>query len=78
MTRALLALVVLGSLAACDSQDEPLPATTVVDQQPQGPSDEEMRPRRPPPIPTGAFSADPNNPNAAPGGWTPTTPAGRL
>jgi hypothetical protein len=72
MTRryALLSLILLGSLSACEKKDEMSP--DAVQQHP--PVDDEKRLKRPPPASSG-MSSDPDNPNGAPGsGRTGTSP----
>jgi hypothetical protein len=62
---ALLALILLGPLAACDKKDDTLSPDAVVNQPPVDP-EEEKRLRRPPPIRSG-IGSDPSNPSGAPG-----------
>jgi hypothetical protein len=64
MTRryALLSLILLGSLSACEKKDETSP--DAVQQQP--PAEDEKRLRRPAPASSG-MSSDPDNPSGAPG-----------
>jgi hypothetical protein len=66
MTRrsALLALLLLGPLAACDEKKEELSPDSV--NQPVDPAMEEKRLKRPPPASSG-MSSDPDNPSGAPG-----------
>jgi hypothetical protein len=65
MTRrsTLLALLLLGPLAACEKKDEMSPESV---NQPVDPAIEEKRLRRPPPASSG-ISSDPDNPSGAPG-----------
>ena len=65
MTRrsTLLALLLLGPLAACEKKDELSPDSV---NQPVDPAIEEKRLRRPPPASSG-ISSDPDNPSGAPG-----------
>ena len=65
MTRrsALLALLMLGPLAACEKQEDMHPESV---NQPVDPTVEEKRLRRPPPASSG-ISSDLDNPNGAPG-----------
>ncbi|MBN9088412.1 MAG: hypothetical protein J0J01_16015 [Reyranella sp.] len=66
MTRrsTLLALLLLGPLAACEKKEEGMPPATV--DQPVDPAQEEKRLRRPPPASSG-IGSDPDNPSGAPG-----------
>jgi hypothetical protein len=66
MTRrsTLLALLLLGPLAACEKKDEMSPDMV---NQPVDPVQEEKRLRRPPPVRSG-IGSDPDNPSGAPGG----------
>ena len=63
---ALLALILLGPLAACEKKDDTLSPDAVVNQPPPDPAEEERRLRRPPPARSG-ISSDPSNPSGAPG-----------
>jgi hypothetical protein len=63
---ALLALLVIGPLAACEKKDDMSPDSVVNQQQPD-PAQEEKRLRRPPPASSG-IGSDPDNPSGAPGG----------
>jgi hypothetical protein len=65
MTRrsTLLALLLLGPLAACEKKEEMSPDSV---NQPLDPAIEEKRLRRPPPASSG-IGSDPDNPAGAPG-----------
>ena len=65
MTRrsTLLALLLLGPLAACEKKSELTPESV---NQPVDPVQEEKRLRRPPPASSG-IGSDPDNPAGAPG-----------
>lgn len=66
MTRrrsTLLALLLLGPLAACDKKEEMSPDAVT---QPVDPAQEEKRLKRPPPA-TSGIGSDPDNPSGAPG-----------
>lgn len=63
---ALLALVLLAPLAACEKKDD-LSPDSVINQPPPDPTQEEKRLRRPPPASSG-INSDPDNPSGAPGG----------
>ena len=63
---ALLALILLGPLSACEKKDEMSP-DSVINQPPPDPTQEEKRLRRPPPASSG-LNSDPDNPSGAPGG----------
>ena len=65
MTRrsTLLALLLLGPLAACEKKTEMTPESV---NQPVDPVQEEKRLRRPPPASSG-IGSDPDNPAGAPG-----------
>jgi hypothetical protein len=62
---ALLALILLGPLSACEKKDDMSP-DSVMNQPPPDPVQEEKRLRRPPPA-TSGIGSDPDNPNGAPG-----------
>jgi len=65
MTRrsTILALLLLGPLAACEKKEEMSPASV---DQPVDPAQEEKRLRRPPPASSG-IGSNPDNPSGAPG-----------
>lgn len=63
---ALLALILLGPLSACEKKDDSSP-DSVMNQPPPDPAQEEKRLRRPPPASSG-INSDPDNPSGAPGG----------
>jgi hypothetical protein len=63
---ALLALILLGPLAACEKKDDTMSPDTVVNQPPPDPAEEERRLRRPEPARSG-IGSDPSNPSGAPG-----------
>jgi len=65
MTRrsTLLALLLLGPLAACEKKEEMSPDSV---NQPVDPALEEKRLKRPPPA-TSGIGSDPDNPSGAPG-----------
>ena len=62
---ALLALILLGPLSACEKKDDMSP-DSVVNQPSPDPVAEEKRLRRPPPA-TSGIGSDPYNPSGAPG-----------
>jgi hypothetical protein len=64
---ALLALILLGPLSACEKKDDTMAPDSVVNQPPPDPAEEEKRLRRPPPASSG-LNSDPDNPSGAPGG----------
>jgi len=64
---ALLALILLGPLAACEKKDDALSPNAVTNQPPPDPAEDDKRLRRPPPASSG-LSSDPDNPSGAPGG----------
>ena len=64
---ALLALILLGPLAACEKKDDTLSPDSVTNRPQPDPAEEERRLRRPPPASSG-IGSDPDNPNGAPGG----------
>jgi hypothetical protein len=64
---ALLALILLAPLAACEKKDDPMSPDSVVNQPKPDPTEDDSRLRRPPPVRSG-IGSDPNNPSGAPGG----------
>ncbi len=64
---ALLALILLGPLSACDEKKDEMSPDSVVNQPPPDPAEEEKRLTRPPPARSG-IGSDPDNPSGAPGG----------
>ena len=63
---ALLALILLGPLSACEKKDAMSPDSVVNQPQQPDPVEEEKRLRRPPPARSG-IGSDPDNPSGAPG-----------
>ena len=64
---ALLALILLAPLAACEKKDDTMSSDSVGNQPPADPTQDDSRLRRPPPARSG-IGSDPDNPSGAPGG----------
>jgi hypothetical protein len=64
---ALLALILLGPLAACEKKDDTMSPDSVGNQPQPDPTLDDSRLRRPPPASSG-IGSDPDNPSGAPGG----------